>query len=196
MFNSSRGRVAASVLAALVIASACGGGGDIDIADSATSSTTSSSTTTTTTTTVPLGPLAPLTGLRLDVGSELVDQPAIMVKISNNDDQSLKGLTAIDQADVVIEERIEDRATRFAAIFHTNLPEKVGAVRSGRVRSGRPKIAQGSEQQSLKRAESTRANCQRFTDSLPAPPGKQPLRSRAPPATTRHPRAPPPPAIP
>jgi hypothetical protein len=133
MSISSRGRAAAPVLAALVIASACGGGGgDIDIADDSSTSTSTIGPISTTSTTVPLGPIAPLTGLRVEVGSELGEQPAVMVKISNNDDQSLKALTGIDQADVVIEERIEDRATRFAAIFHTNLPEKVGAVRSGR----------------------------------------------------------------
>jgi len=125
-----RGRAAAAGLLVALLAASCGGGGDVQVADATTTSSTS--TTTSTTTTVPAGPLAPLTGLQLEVGSTLVDQPAIMVKISNNDGQSLKALTGIDQADVVIEERIEDRATRFAAIFHTNLPEKVGAVRSGR----------------------------------------------------------------
>lgn len=134
MSNPQRGRLVAPILAALVFAAACGGGGDVDVAETTTTTlpSTTSTTTTTTTTTVPAGPPAPLTGLELEVGSELVDRPAIMVKISNNDDRSLAALTGIDQADVVIEERIEDRATRFAAIFHTNLPTQVGAVRSGR----------------------------------------------------------------
>lgn len=131
MSITSRGRMAALVLVALALASACGGGDDLQVAQT-TTTMPPASTSTSTTTTVALGPVAPLTGLRLPVGSELVDQPAVMVKISNNDRNSLAALTGIDQADVVIEERIEDRATRFAALFHTNLPEKVGAVRSGR----------------------------------------------------------------
>jgi hypothetical protein len=127
-----RSRVAAAGLLVALVAAACGGGGDVQLAETTTTTSTSSTTTTTTTTTLPAGPLAPLTGLRLEFGSPVVDQPAIMVKISNNDEQSLRALTGLEQADVVIEERIEARATRFAAIFHSTLPSKLGAVRSGR----------------------------------------------------------------
>lgn len=129
MFSPSRGPVAASLLAALMVASACSGGDDAQVAD--TTTTSSTTTTTSTTTTVPLGPLAPLTGLRLEVGSELVDQPAIVVKISNNFTVQ-DNWSGIDQADVVIEERIEDNATRFAVVFHSDLPQRVGPIRSGR----------------------------------------------------------------
>jgi hypothetical protein len=56
----------------------------------------------------------------------------MVVKSSNNDDSSLAALIGLEQADLVIEERIEDRATRFFAIFHAELPDVVGPVRSGR----------------------------------------------------------------
>ena len=76
------------------------------------------------------GPKAPLTGLPAD--DSIDSTPAIVVKISNNDDRSVAALIGIDRADIVIEERIEDRATRFAAIFHSDLPDLVGPVRSAR----------------------------------------------------------------
>lgn len=76
------------------------------------------------------GPKATLTGLPAD--ESLSSTPAVVIKISNNDDRSLTALIGLDRADVVIEERIEDRATRFAAIFHSDLPELVGPVRSAR----------------------------------------------------------------
>lgn len=124
---AAKGLIGALLLA--MLAASCGGGADIEVAET---TTTTSTTTTTTTTTVPLGPLSPMTGLRLDADSLIIDRPTVMVKISNNDGNSLAALTGIDQADIVIEERIEDRATRFAVLFHTNLPDRVGAVRSAR----------------------------------------------------------------
>ena len=76
------------------------------------------------------GPKAPLTGLSAE--EDLTELPVVVVKVSNNDDRSLEALIGIDHADVVIEERIEDRATRFAALFQSDLPSDVGPVRSGR----------------------------------------------------------------
>lgn len=76
------------------------------------------------------GPKATFTGLPAD--EALASTPAVVVKISNNDDRSVAALVGLERADVVIEERIEDRATRFAAIFHSDLPDLVGPVRSAR----------------------------------------------------------------
>lgn len=76
------------------------------------------------------GPKATLTGLPAD--AELAAAPAVVVKVSNNDDRSLAALVGLERADLVIEERIEDRATRFAAVYHSDLPELVGPVRSAR----------------------------------------------------------------
>ena len=140
--RSSRLAAALLILGLLVafgvLATQCGGGDDGDAVATTTSSTTTSttsttSTTTITTTTLPSGPFAPLTGLYADADSPLFEQAAIVVKISNNSTAQRNGnWRGIDQADVVIEERIESEATRFAVVFHSQLPEAVGPIRSGR----------------------------------------------------------------
>jgi hypothetical protein len=119
-------------LIAIVGALVVFGGGDEAADPPPTSSSTSSTTTSTSTsTTLPSGPFLPLTGEGVDADSPLLDQAAIVVKISNN--RSVQdNWQGIDQADVVIEERIEANATRFAAVFHSVLPESVGPIRSGR----------------------------------------------------------------
>ncbi|GJM37343.1 MAG: hypothetical protein DHS20C19_07100 [Acidimicrobiales bacterium] len=123
--------VASALLVVLaVVAAACSGGG-VDVAeDEPTTTSTTSTSTTTTTTTEPEGPPSPLTGEALDDES-ILDAPAIVVKISNNNTVQ-DSWAGIERADVVIEERIEARATRFAAIFHSDLPDRVGPIRSGR----------------------------------------------------------------
>ena len=141
-----RRRAALLVFACLaLVASACGGGDDDTPAadadsgtdtpgeDTGTGSDGSTGTDTGTDDPPPAiepGPKATFTGLPAD--EELAATPAIVVKVSNNDDRSLAALIGLDRADVIIEERIEDRATRFAAIFHSDLPELVGPVRSAR----------------------------------------------------------------
>ena len=138
-------RILAALTALAILAAACGGGDDEPVADdaeqaseaadadataTASESDESESTATTAPPEIAEGPKAPFTGLAAD--DPLLDQPAVVVKISNNDDRSLEALTGIEFADVVIEERIEDRATRFAAIFHSSVPELVGPIRSAR----------------------------------------------------------------
>lgn len=129
------------VVAFILLASACGGE-DEEAAETTTttSSTTTSTTaaptttesTTTTTTDAPvLGPVFPLTGEPLGDGDS-ADHAAVVVKISNNDAAARDALQGLDEADVVFEERIEQEATRFASVFHSELPEEVGSVRSGR----------------------------------------------------------------
>ncbi len=134
MSASSRNRRSAVLLAVALLAVSCGGGAnDADPGDdSATAADAVESSTTSTTVAAPIeeGPKAPFTGLPAD--DELLARPAVVVKVSNNDDRSLAALVGIEHADLVIEERIEDRATRFAVIFHSDLPESVGPVRSGR----------------------------------------------------------------
>ena len=124
------GRLAAALLVIALSAAACGDAGAEQ--ETAVTTVTSAPVVVTTSTTVPEGAVAALTGVALGAAEDHVDDAAIMVKISNNDSSSLAALVGIEHADVVIEERIEDRATRFAAIFHTNRPELVGPVRSGR----------------------------------------------------------------
>lgn len=139
-------RTLALLCALALIAAACGGGdddaadtGEIEDAVSATtapaeaSTTTEAPATTSTTTTEapPTGPVFPLSGQVLAEG-ETADHRAVVVKISNNDTTARAALLGLDEADIVFEERIEQDATRFAAVFHSSLPTEVGSVRSGR----------------------------------------------------------------
>jgi hypothetical protein len=56
-------------------------------------------------------------------------RPALVVKIDNVDAEPQSGL---NQADVVFEEIVEGRATRFAAVFNSTDSDPVGPIRSGR----------------------------------------------------------------
>lgn len=127
-------RRALFVVASLaLVAAACGGGGGEEAEPTTTvATTTTTARPTTTTTTPPDGPIQPLTGIPIDEDDELLEQPAVVVKINNNDGAARRALIGLDQADIVYEERIEGNATRFAAVFHSDLPDYVGSVRSGR----------------------------------------------------------------
>ena len=69
----------------------------------------------------------PLTGVAIDV---LPPRPALLVKVSNSPEA--RPQTGLAEADVVFEELTEAGITRFAAVFHSQLPEVVGPVRSAR----------------------------------------------------------------
>ena len=56
-------------------------------------------------------------------------RPAMVVKIDNVDAEPQSGL---NQADIVYEEIVEGRATRFAAVFNSMESDPVGPIRSGR----------------------------------------------------------------
>jgi len=72
-------------------------------------------------------PVAPLTGEELD---EAIERVVLAVKIDNaNAALPPKG---IEHADVVIEEEVEGGITRLLALFHSQVPEETGPVRSGR----------------------------------------------------------------
>lgn len=136
-------RLTAILVALLFAVAACGGDEDAETVESSSSSSTTSLTSTTTeapttteststTTEAPdLGPLYPLTGEPLVDGNS-PDHSAVVVKISNNDATARSALQGLNEADIVYEERIEQSSTRFAAVFHSVLPEEVGSVRSGR----------------------------------------------------------------
>lgn len=70
----------------------------------------------------------PLTGVPTDDPG--LDQPVVAVKIENT--PSAYPLAGIEQADIVYEQLVEGGVTRFAALFHSALPDRVGPVRSGR----------------------------------------------------------------
>lgn len=134
------------ILAALLLLSGCGNGAeeigsatvpsttevDETLAFASTTPPAPTSTTTTTAsagiTSEPDGPVAPLTGLRLDGGATL-DRPALVVKIDNH--VKARPQTGLQDADVVFDLRAEG-VTRFMAVFHSKLPSVVGPVRSSR----------------------------------------------------------------
>ncbi|HQV56700.1 MAG TPA: DUF3048 domain-containing protein [Ilumatobacteraceae bacterium] len=99
----------------------------IAVSTTAASSTTSS-TITSTTSTVPVEPLMPLTGMAI-TDPAVAQRPALVVKIDNN--AQARPQEGLAEADIVFEEIVEFQ-TRFAAIFHSVDPARVGPIRSGR----------------------------------------------------------------
>lgn len=89
-----------------------------------TSSSTSSSTPSTTIAPTVQGPTDPLTGQKLS------NNPVIAAKIENTN----AGMPqfGVADADIIYTEQVEGGLVRLIAIFHTVLPEEVGAVRSVR----------------------------------------------------------------
>lgn len=81
-------------------------------------------------TTPPEFEVQPLTGLPID-GALITytPRPAMVVKIDNVDAEPQSGL---NEADIVFEEIVEGRATRFAAVFNSLDSDPVGPIRSGR----------------------------------------------------------------
>ena len=71
----------------------------------------------------------PLTDLAVADPGAYQPRPAMVVKIDNVDAEPQSGL---NQADVVYEEIVEGRATRFAAVFNSQESNPVGPIRSGR----------------------------------------------------------------
>lgn len=111
-----------AVLAALAL-TACGSSGAKEAAKPKPKPST-------TTTTAP-PPVAPLTGLP-DADGAAQGRPLVSIKI-DNDSSLARPQTGIDQADIVWDEVVEGEATRFLAMFHSQVPEVVGPVRSVRL---------------------------------------------------------------
>lgn len=135
-------RPLAALVALSLVAVACGGGGD-ESADSTAptttaapttterATTTSSSSTSTTSTTVPETIRQPLTGEPLESEDEILLRPALVAKIDNNA-SAVPNHSGLAVADIVFEEIVEGRTTRFAAVFHSQSSEPIGPIRSGR----------------------------------------------------------------
>ena len=81
---------------------------------------------------LPDGPEAPLTG-ELTTDSALALRRAVAVKVDNGDRRA-RPQAGLAAADIVYEMLIEGGKTRFLAVFHSEIPGRVGPVRS--VRSG------------------------------------------------------------
>lgn len=80
----------------------------------------------------PPPPVLPLSG---EEGERA--NPALVVKVENS--RPSRPQTGLEQADLVFEELVEGGETRFAAVFHSEIPETVGPVRS--IRPMDPAIA-------------------------------------------------------
>jgi hypothetical protein len=57
-------------------------------------------------------------------------KPIVVVKVENN--SLVRPQTGLDSADLIFEELVEGGASRFAAVFQSNIPDEVGPVRSVR----------------------------------------------------------------
>ena len=98
-----------------------------------TTSTTVASTDTTapaSTTTVPAVPVYPLTGVPVDDPASAA-RPALVVKIDNA--PAARPQSGFNEADIVIEEIVNDNLTRFAMVFQSGGSDPVGPIRSGRI---------------------------------------------------------------
>jgi hypothetical protein len=123
-----------ALVLAMLVASGCGGSDDT-ATGAESSDTTAAATTSTvaaTSSTVDLGPaqaagpLAPLTGIPIPADLE---RPALAVKIDNH--VRARPQMGLEQADLVFDFRAEG-VTRFLAVFHSQLPDALGPVRSSR----------------------------------------------------------------
>ena len=139
------------ITGSLVLA-ACSSGDDDDAADTTTAPATSSTmidqpiitsattpppttapdtTSSSTSTTVEELNRMPLTGQILEDDVEPPQRPALVVKIDNVPPAWPQ--SGLNKADIVFEEIINDNATRFAVVFHSQDGGLVGPVRSGRL---------------------------------------------------------------
>ena len=114
------------VAAGCLVLGACGGGDD---AAPARRTTTTAEPNVDTTALVPAAGTAPLTGLPLTDAAKAA-RPALVVKIDNA--PKARPQVGLNQADVVVEEKVEDGVVRLFTIFHSNDSDPVGPVRSAR----------------------------------------------------------------
>jgi hypothetical protein len=122
-------RLAAATAALAIGAAACGGSSHHASNDNGARGVLEPTTKANTTTTAKPVVLAPLTGLP-EPSAAAAKLPALTVKIDNTPHS--RPQVGIDAADVVYEEVVECGITRLAAIFQSQLPPVVGAVRSVR----------------------------------------------------------------
>lgn len=145
--HSSRRLGAAAMLTiGSLLAAACGGGDTIEDLEDAVDEVVDDLTSTTAETagsTTPqddeVGEEAafedpayrmPLTGEPLESAADIPDRPALVVKMPNNPQAMPQ--TGLNEADIIFEEIINDRITRFASVFHSQGSDPVGPIRSGR----------------------------------------------------------------
>jgi hypothetical protein len=115
-------------VAAALMGAACGGDKDKDAAATTTTRARPGAPSSSSTPAVAAG-TAPLTGLPLADGAK-AKRPALVVKIDNA--PKARPQVGLNQADVVIEEKVEDGVVRLFTIFHSGDSDPVGPVRSAR----------------------------------------------------------------
>ncbi len=132
--TSRRSRASALVTLGLVLAvSACSSGGDEpDVVAVTAPAVVQAAKQAPPTPVVP--PRWPLTGVS---AADVAERPALAIKIENP--ENVRPQTGIDQSDMVWEEVVEGGVTRFVAVFHSQVPDDVGPIRS--VRPMDPAIA-------------------------------------------------------
>lgn len=123
--SSSRGATVAATTANTVEASTT-------TTEPPTTTTTEAPTTTLspTTTTDPGPPVYPLTGLPL-TDPVIAARPALVVKIDNAG--GARPQTGFNAADIVYEEIVNAKLSRFAMVFQSKSSDPVGPIRSGRI---------------------------------------------------------------
>lgn len=85
----------------------------------------------TTTTIAPDVLRQPLTGEPVASDDDIIDRPALAVKIDNHPD-ARPNHSGLAVADIVYEEKVEGSITRFAAVFQSQDADPIGPIRSGR----------------------------------------------------------------
>lgn len=117
-------RIAALTLATSIALAACSGGKKAE----PTTTVKPKPTTSSTSTTGLAAGAAPLTGLPAD--PKALARPALVVKLDN----APKGRpqAGLNQADIVVSEKVEDGVTRLFTVFHSGDSDPVGPVRSAR----------------------------------------------------------------
>jgi len=73
----------------------------------------------------------PLTGQVVESADDIINRPALVVKIDNHS-SARRNHSGLGVADIVFEEKVEGTITRFAAVFHSQGSDPVGPIRSGR----------------------------------------------------------------
>ena len=110
-------------MAASLLLAACGGGGGKPNASKSGGASASS--------TAPPPPATwPLTGLPSAPGASITHHPVFIAKIDNT--AASDPQYGLGKADLVTEELVEGGITRLAAFFYSDLPTKVGPIRSMR----------------------------------------------------------------
>jgi len=117
---------AVPLVAASLALTACGGGGSSDDSQNKGGSSSSSPST------PPPPPTWPLTG-EVDSGATTTAEhhPVLIAKIDNTSDSEPQ--YGLGKADMVTEELVEGGITRLAVFFYSDLPAKVGPIRSMRL---------------------------------------------------------------